>query len=139
MKKIPTVHELRALGYKVRVTHVRKFYRFDPQTGKKRSFWSPFLSRKGQPLSTPVDILDSEEYFISIHGGETVVEIADMSGKEIGKGVAVCSELDPYVKSIGTKKAIALALVDMNSKRDLIYSDPYLDIRKMYQNINELK
>ena len=34
MKKIPTVHELRQQGSKVRVTHVRKFYRFDPRTGK---------------------------------------------------------------------------------------------------------
>lgn len=127
MKNIPTIHELRSQGYKVRVTHVRKFYRFDPQSGKKRSFWSPFLSRKGTPLATPDDLKNQEEFFISIMGGETIVEIADRSGKEIGKGVAKCSEQDPYVKKIGIKKATALALADAEKQKD-----PYFNIRQFF-------
>lgn len=45
MKKVPSIHELRKAGYKVRVTHIRKFFRFDPQTGKKRTFWAAFHSK----------------------------------------------------------------------------------------------
>jgi hypothetical protein len=48
MKKIPTVYELRRQGYKVRVTHIRKFHRFDPRTGKKTQFFAPFQSSKSK-------------------------------------------------------------------------------------------
>jgi len=127
MKNIPTIHELRSKGYKVRVTHVRKFYRFDPETGRKRTFWAAFLSKKGTPLATPKDVDESEEFFISIKGGETIIEIADKDGKELGRGIAKCSEEDPYVKSIGIKKATALALADARR-----YKDAYYNIRQLF-------
>jgi predicted RNA-binding protein YlxR (DUF448 family) len=130
MKTVPTVHELRKQGYKVRVTHIRKFQRFDPRNGKKIQFFAPFQSNKfsknhpDSPLVAEKEKFD--EFFLSIKGGETIVEIA-FQGKEIGRGVAVCSDEDPYVKKYGVKKAIALAL-----KSSKLNQDPYSHLRKLF-------
>ena len=130
MKTVPTVHELRRQGYKVRVTHVRKFHRFDPQTGKKEQFYAPFQSNKftkNHPDSPLIAEKEKyEEFFLSIKGGETIVEIA-FAGKEVGKGVSVCSEEDNYVKKYGVKKALAKALNTAKS-----HQDPYFHIRKIF-------
>lgn len=128
MKTIPTVHELRQQGYKVRVTHVRKFHRFDPRSGKKTEFFAPFQSNKftknhpDSPLISEKEKL--EEFYLSAKGGETMVEIA-LGGKEIGKGVAFCADCDAYVKKYGVKKALALALRNAKAQED-----PYFNIRK---------
>ncbi len=128
MKKIPTVHELRQQGYKVRVTHVRKFYRFDPRTGKKTQFYAPFISSKTKKKNqTTEDSTESEEFFLSGKGGETVIEIASSDHKELGKGIAICSDEDSYVKTYGVKKAIALALRQME-----VSKDPYFHIRQFF-------
>jgi hypothetical protein len=127
MKKVPTVHELRQKGFKVRVTHVRKFLRFDPQTGKKEQFYHPFQSSKfvkNHPDSSLLSERDKyKEFYLSCKGGETIVEIA-LNGKELGKGVAVCSEDDNYVKKYGVRKAVAKALWDAK-----IEQDPYFSFR----------
>lgn len=131
--KIPTVYELRKRGFKVRVTHVRKFYRFDPRSGKKTEFFAPFQSSKtkkrDKELHPESDVLlkNTEEFFLSGKGGETIIEIASSDHKELGKGVAECSEKDSYVKSFGVKKAIALALKNMKDSKD-----PYFNIRKFF-------
>ena len=130
MKNIPTVYELRKQGYKVRVTHIRNFYRFDPQTGKKSQFFAAFQSskyykKKGLPQPTEED--KRSEYFLNAKGGETVIEIASSAGKELGKGVAICSEEDAYVKKVGIRKATALALRDSQLKKD-----PYSQIRNFF-------
>lgn len=133
MKNIPTIHELRKQGFKVRVTHVRKFYRFDPRTGNKTQFFAPFQSarvKKSGKESNPQSIENqspAEEFFLSGRGGETVVEIASSDHKELGRGVAVCSECDPYIKSYGVRKAVALALRNME-----INKDPYFHIRNFF-------
>lgn len=131
MKTVPTVHQLRREGYKVRVTHVRKFLRFDPQTGKKHQFFAPFQSNKfskNHPESPLVAEKEKyEEFFLSCKGGETIVEIA-FGGREIGKGVASCSEHDNYVKKYGVKKALAKALHAAKA-----HEDPYFHIRKVFQ------
>jgi hypothetical protein len=133
MKKVPTVHELRQQGYKVRVTHVRKFYRFDPRSGKKTQFFAPFQSARCKrdekdkhPEAKIVEDL-TEEFFLSGKGGETIVEIADSQHKELGKGVAVCSENDSYIKNYGVKKAVAIALRNMEANKD-----PYFHIRQFF-------
>jgi predicted RNA-binding protein YlxR (DUF448 family) len=130
MKTVPTVHELRKQGYKVRVTHIRKFQRFDPQTGKKTQFYAPFQSNKfskNHPDSPLIAEKEKyEEFFLCIHGGETIVEIA-FKGKEIGRGVAVCSDEDSYVKKYGVKKAVAIAL-----KASKLNQDPYAHLRKLF-------
>lgn len=133
MKKIPTIHELRQQGYKVRVTHVRKFYRFDPRTGQKIQFFAPFQSSKrkknSQQHPQTKEILEeySEEFFLSGKGGETIIEIADSTHKELGKGVAICSDQDAYVKAFGVRKATALALKNMEAGKD-----PYFHIRQYF-------
>jgi hypothetical protein len=130
MKKIPTVHELRRQGYKVRVTHIRKFYRFDPMTGRKQEFFAPFQSSKftkNHPDSPLVaEKSKYEEFFMSARGGETVVEL-NFGGKEIGKGVSVCSESDAYIKKYGVKKALGKALQSAKANED-----PYFSIRKLF-------
>ena len=126
MKKLPTIHELRTQGYKVRVTHIRKFYRFDPKTGKRKTFWAIFSSKKHGPLELPAD-KEAEEFFMCTKGGQTVIEIADANKKEIAKGIAVCSDEDPYVKKIGAKKAIALALKSLQEEKDV-----YKSFRKLF-------
>ena len=134
MKNIPTVYELRQQGYKVRVTHIRKFYRFDPRTGKKTQFFAPFQSSKTRkrtsqlhPDSKQVQNEKLEEFFLCGKGGETIIEIATSDHKELGKGIAFCSENDPYVKSYGVKKAVALALRNMEANKD-----PYFHIRQFF-------
>jgi hypothetical protein len=130
MKKIPTVHELRQQGYKVRVTHVRKFHRFDPRTGKKVQFFAPFQSSKTKKKQTdphPEAFSPTEEFFLSGKGGETIIEIANADHKELGKGVAICSESDPYIKSYGIKKATAIALRNIEANKD-----PYFNIRQFF-------
>jgi hypothetical protein len=130
MKKIPTVYELRQQGYKVRVTHVRKFHRFDVRTGKKTEFFAPFQSAKRKRSNEklhPESLPECEEFFLSGKGGETIVEIATHEHKELGKGVAKCSECDLYVKSYGVKKAVALALRNMEMNKD-----PYFHIRQFF-------
>lgn len=137
MKKLPTIHELRQQGFKVRVTHIRKFHRFDPRTGKKTEFFAPFQSsktrRKDYIHPQTKEIFDSKrqdestEFFLSGKGGETIIEIASSDHKELGKGISVCSENDSYVKSYGIKKAIALALRNMEANKD-----PYFHIRQFF-------
>jgi hypothetical protein len=131
MKNIPSIYELRKQGYKVRVTHVRKFFRFDPRTGKKKEFFARFETKKPkkeiQPELFPKD--PTEEFFLSGKGGETIIEIASKSGKELAKAIAVCSEEDSYVKKIGIKKATALALRQINENKDI-----YGSLRKMFSS-----
>jgi hypothetical protein len=130
MKKIPTIHELRQQGYKVRVTHVRKFHRFDPRTGKKTQFFAPFQSAKNKKRKSdahPDSFEPSEEFFLSGKGGETIVEIATSDHKELAKGTAECSECDAYVKDYGVKKATAIALRNMEANKD-----PYFGIRQFF-------
>ena len=138
MKKIPTVYELRKKGFKVRVTHVRKFYRFDPRTGRKTEFYAPFQSSKTRKKNPDQDEVNNqiasfvdapaEEFFLSAKGGETIIEIANNMRKEVGKGVAKCSDDDAYVKSYGIKKAIAIAINNIE-----LEGDPYSHIRKFLQ------
>jgi hypothetical protein len=133
MKKVPTVYELRQQGFKVRVTHVRKFHRFDPRTGKKTQFFAPFQSSKTRktnyvhPEFQAISESYGEEFFLCGKGGETIIEIASSDHKELAKGVAVCSEQDSYIKSYGVKKAVALALRQME-----VNKDPYFHIRLFF-------
>jgi hypothetical protein len=138
MKNIPSIYELRKQGYKVRVTHVRKFFRFDPRTGKKKEFFARFETKKPKkeiqpelfPKEKTEEVKDpTEEFFLSGKGGETIIEIASKSGKELAKAIAVCSEEDSYVKKIGIKKATALALRQINENKDI-----YGSLRKMFSS-----
>jgi hypothetical protein len=122
MKKVPTVHELRKKGYKVRVTHVRQFFRFNPQTGERKRFFAAFQSSKFYKkfnLKPASEQEMKDEFFLDSKGGETIIEIAFPQGNELGKGVSICSEQDSYVKKIGIRKATALALKNIEENKKL--------------------
>lgn len=98
MKIIPTVHELRKLGYQVSVNHHRQFFQYNIFTGKKTTIEASWYARND----------DYPDYFLSPYGGRTVIAITDEKGA-IFEGIAHCSTQDKYVKKEGVKRAIAKA------------------------------
>lgn len=101
MKAIPTVHELRKSGLKVKLSHHRKFFRYDPFTGKKHEVVVPWHLKE----------VEFKDYFLDARGGETHVIITDPNKTEEGlTGVSVCSNDDHFCRKDGIKKAIARAL-----------------------------
>jgi hypothetical protein len=97
MKAIPTVHQLRLRGLKVRVSHQRLYYFYDAKTGVKRTI-----------IAHPDEITDKDFWFQSHFGGRTVITIADEHGIEY-VGESECSKDDRYVRVKGRKKALARA------------------------------
>jgi hypothetical protein len=100
MKQIPTIHELRKKGWKVRVGHFRNFYRFDPKTGKKNSVTVLYKVREE---SYP-------DYYLDSKGGYTVISINVPEKSEELVGFSNCSEEELYCRKTGVKKALARAL-----------------------------
>lgn len=100
MKQIPTIHELRKKGWKVRVGHFRNFYRFDPKTGKKQSVTVLWKVREE---SYP-------DYYLNSRGGYTVITISVPERSEELMGLSNCSEEELYSRKTGVKKALARAL-----------------------------
>ena len=102
MKKVPTVHELRSKGWKVKVGHHRNLHKYNPQTGKKSGRYYVILSEwKNDNVGN---------YFLSANGGKTTVSIKLPDSDTEYLGEVYCSEQERYNKSIGLKKAIARAL-----------------------------
>jgi hypothetical protein len=98
--QIPTVHEMRKRGWKVRVGHFRNFYRYCPRTGKKHQVT---LLWKEQRETYP-------NYFLNPNGGHTIVSITIPEKNLDIVGYSYCSEDELYAKGIGTMKATARAL-----------------------------
>lgn len=87
------VHSLRKLGYKVSVTHRRRY--FDPVNRR----WS-MLSRYERALAPLTDFVT-----VDVRGGETEVSIRTKAGQEL-TSVAKCSKKDVYVRSVGLNAAL---------------------------------
>ena len=100
MKSIPTVYELRKQGWKVRVGHHRKYFRYDPFTGRKLE---KLLLRKDYEEQFP-------NLFLNSRGGVTTVTITIPEYNMDFTGVSECSDRESYRKSRGLKKALARAL-----------------------------
>ena len=98
--KVPTVYELRKKGWKVRVGHHRRYFRFDSFTGKKDV---QLLLRDNQKENYP-------DYYLSATGGVTTITITVPNYPNDFTGVSECSDKEHYVKSRGLKKALARAL-----------------------------
>jgi hypothetical protein len=100
MKTVPTVYELRKQGWKVRVGHHRKYFRYDAFSGRK---FEKTLLRKDQQEDYP-------NFFLDARGGVTTVVITIPEYDRDFTGVAECSDEEHYKKSTGLKKALARAL-----------------------------
>jgi hypothetical protein len=106
MKNIPTVHELRKAGYKVKVGHFRNFFKYNPQTGKKTSVYNILFSEWKESYS---------DFYLNTKGGRTLVTIKPPNSSEEYEGSIECSIEERYVKNFGTKRAIARALAKIKN------------------------
>lgn len=92
---------MRKKGWKVRVGHYRNLHKFNPQTGKKSGKKHVLLSEWKSKY---------DDYYLSSHGGKTMITITiPMFNQEVF-GVVECSQEEKYNKSFGIKKATAIAL-----------------------------
>ena len=105
MKKVPTVHELRSKGWKVKVGHHRNLHKYNTQTGKKTGRFNVLLSEWKKEHS---------DFYLSANGGKTTVSIKVTELDQELYGEVMCSDEELYNKSIGIKKAIARALANLN-------------------------
>lgn len=108
MKVIPQVSELRRSGLKVKVNHLRDFYRFDPKTGRKSVIRMSFHEKTA---SFP-------DYYLEARGGTTIISIIHPDFKKPLVGVAECSQYDIFNKKFGTKKALAIALAPVFEEKE---------------------
>ena len=101
MKNIPTVYELRKQGWKVRVSHFRRYFRYCPYTGRKL---------EKDEIAIPSANIDQNgnTWLLSAKGGYTVITLRNTEGKEY-VGSCICSDVDPYMRKFGVKKALARA------------------------------
>ena len=103
-----TVADLRRAGLKVRVTHKRQYFCYNPYNGKKQVL---LCSRTefDQPR-------DPKDYmWFDPKGGETHVEVRLTDGRELF-GIAHCSEKDTYNRRYGVMKALARALAPLKEE-----------------------
>lgn len=100
MKSIPTVYELRKKGWKVRVGHHRKYFRYDAFSGRKIE---KLLVRKDHEESY-------KDFYLDARGGITTVTITIPEYNRDFSGVSECSDEEHYRKNTGLKKALARAL-----------------------------
>lgn len=88
------------MGWKVRVGHHRKYFRFCSFTGKKQEL----LLLKEQHDNA------HKEYYLSATGGVTTIAITIPELNIDTNGVAECSDLEHYSRNRGLTKALARAL-----------------------------
>lgn len=104
MKKTLSVHRLRKAGFTVSLAHIRRFHRFNPQTGKKRMV---YLNPHEQPF-----IEEYADFYLSAQGGVTIIKI-EKDGIT-STGISKCSPTDSYVRKIGVVKALGKAVQQYN-------------------------
>ena len=95
-KTLPTVHQLRKMNIKVRVSHLRLWYRFDPKTGQRI-----------ETVKHHLDV-DVNDWTQSHFGGTTEIRLSDEHGIEY-TGTAECYKKDRYIRKVGVMKALARA------------------------------
>ena len=101
---IPTVHQLRALGHKVRVEHRRRYYdvvnnRYSFLTNYEYSLISDHAGLVVGPFAT---------------GGITTIDILFATGK-VTEGVAECSKKENYCLKRGVAIALERALASTSA------------------------
>lgn len=118
MNKKPTIHELRIAGFNISLAHIRRFHRFDPQTGKKRMV---LLNPHEQPYMP-----EYSDFYLSASGGVTIIKL-EKDGIS-STGVARCSNSDSYVRKIGVVKALGKAIQSYNQSATSNNKEPYKSV-----------
>lgn len=99
---IPTVKELRSQGYKVRVTHRRRYP--NAYFGIEDENWTRYEAEK----------FGYSPRLASLTGGYTKVEITTPEGEDLA-GIAECSLKDNFCRKTGRELAIERALAKNES------------------------
>lgn len=105
MKANTTVHQLRLSGKKVKITHLRRYSKFDERTGKKTTHLLCFEDHR--------DHFNS--FFLEARGGETrlTLSLSEEDPNPISV-VAECSLTEAYNRKTGVQVAVGRALKILN-------------------------
>ena len=101
MKANPTVHQLRLSGKKVKITHLRRYSKYDERTGKKKTL---ILCYEDHRDNFPT-------FFLEARGGQTRLALSnsDEDPNPITV-VAECSNDEAYNRKTGVQVALGRAL-----------------------------
>jgi hypothetical protein len=100
MKPVPSVCELRKKGWKVRVGHFRRYYKYLPHNGKRVDH--TLLKKDFKNTFT--------DFFLDAKGGYTTVTLKSPDYDQDFFGISECSTKEHYRRDTGIKKALARAL-----------------------------
>lgn len=107
MKQQQTVHQLRLSGKHVKISHLRRYYRFDSKTGKKKTVLLSFEDHKEK----------YPDFFLDAFGGHTTMSIIDKADADkFVSVVAKCTDFDRYDRKLGVKIALGKALNAFNKR-----------------------
>ena len=101
MKAFPTVHQLRLSGKKVKITHLRRYSRFDERTGKKTTVLACYEDHRDM----------YPNFFLEAKEGKTKLTLS--SSEEDPNPISVtaeCSLNEAYNRKIGVQVAVGRAL-----------------------------
>jgi hypothetical protein len=101
MKAYPTVHQLRLSGKKIKITHLRRYSRYDERTGKKTTVLACFEDHRDK----------YSNFFLEAKGGETKLTLGNSEDDPNAISVtAECSLNEAYNRKIGVQVAVGRAL-----------------------------
>lgn len=101
MKANPTVHQLRLSGKKVKITHLRRYSKFDERTGKKKTLLLSFEDHRDNHPS----------FFLEARGGETKLALSNSEDDPNPiTVVAECSINEAYNRKTGVQVALGRAV-----------------------------
>jgi len=105
MKVNSTVHQLRLSGKKVKITHLRRYSKYDERTGKKTTRLLCYEDHRDH-YST---------FFLEARGGETrlILSLTEDDPNPISV-VAECSSSEAYNRKTGVQVAVGRALKILN-------------------------
>jgi hypothetical protein len=101
MKQNLTVHQLRLSGKKVKISHLRRYSRYDERTGKKKTLLLSFEEHRD----------NYPNFFLEARGGTTSLTLGNSEDDPNAVSVlAECSLLEAYNRKIGVEVALGRAL-----------------------------
>ena len=115
------VQELRDQGYKVRVTHYRRYIDWGNKIKSLSNMDQLFLKKIDFIAADIVELANYESPDLKLalpKGGTTVVNVITKHGR-VYTADSVCSEKDQFNKKLGTKIATSRVMVKMNNDNSL--------------------